>query len=53
MERPAAVEELVAEGLCRLFLKPGVNHYSHLVEELTKGGRLALILERDQVVLRI
>jgi hypothetical protein len=46
-ERPAAVEELVAEGLRRLFLKPGADHYSHLVEELTKGGRLALMLEKE------
>jgi hypothetical protein len=46
-EKPAAVEELVAEGLRRLFLKPGADHYSHLVEELTKGGRLALMLEKE------
>jgi hypothetical protein len=43
---PAAVEELVAEALRRLFLKPGADHYHSLVEELTKGGRLALELER-------
>ena len=46
-EKPTAVEELVAEGLRRLFLKPGADHYSHLVEELTKGGRLALMLEKE------
>ncbi len=44
-ERPAAVEELVAEAFRRLFLKPGVEHHSGLVEELAKGGRLALELE--------
>jgi hypothetical protein len=40
------VEELVAEGLRRLFLKPGADRYRGFVEELTKGGRLALMLER-------
>jgi len=30
VERPAAVEELVAEALRRLFLKPGADHYSRL-----------------------
>jgi hypothetical protein len=43
--RPAAVEELVAEALRRLFLKPGSDHYSRFVEELTKSGKLALMLE--------
>jgi hypothetical protein len=47
VERPMAVEEIVAEALRRLFLKPGADHYSHLVEELTKGGRLALMLEKE------
>jgi len=47
VERPVAVEELVAEALRRLFLKPGADHYSRFVEELTKGGRLALMLERE------
>jgi hypothetical protein len=42
VERPVAVEELVAEGLRRLFLKPGADRYSRFVEELTKGGKLAL-----------
>jgi hypothetical protein len=45
VERPAAVEELVAEALRRLFLKPGADHYRGFVEELTKGGKLALMLE--------
>ncbi len=47
VERPAAVEEMVAEALRRLFLKPGADHYRGFVEELTKGGRLALMFERD------
>jgi hypothetical protein len=37
-ERPAAVEELVAEALRRLFLKPGADHYHRFVEELTKAA---------------
>jgi hypothetical protein len=45
VERPAAVEELVAEALRRLFLKPGAGHYHSFVEELVKGGKLALELE--------
>jgi hypothetical protein len=45
VERPAAVEELVAEALHRLFLKPGADRYRGFVEELAKGGRLALMLE--------
>ena len=48
MERPAAVEELVAEALRRLFLKPGAEYYRGLVEELAKGGRLALELEKEK-----
>jgi hypothetical protein len=47
-ERPAAVEEMVAEVLRRLFLKPGADHYSRFVEELTKGGKLALGLEEEK-----
>jgi hypothetical protein len=47
-ERPVAVEELVAEGLRRLFLKPGAEYYSRLIEELTKGGKLALELEEKK-----
>ncbi|MCC6036538.1 MAG: PaRep2b protein, partial [Pyrobaculum sp.] len=46
--RPAAVEELVAEALRRLFLKPGADHLHGFVEELTKGGRLALELEEKK-----
>jgi hypothetical protein len=45
VERPAAVEELVAEALRRLFLKPGADHLHGFVEELTKSGKLALMLE--------
>jgi CHASE3 domain sensor protein len=48
--RPATVEEMVAETLRRLFLKPGVEHYSRFVEELTKGGRLTLMLEDKSVL---
>jgi hypothetical protein len=46
VERPAAVEELVAEALRRLFLKPGADRYRGFVEEPAKGDRLALMLER-------
>jgi hypothetical protein len=42
VERPAAVEEMVAEALRRLFLKPGADYYRGFVEELTKSGKLAL-----------
>jgi hypothetical protein len=45
--RSAAVEEMVADALRRLFLKPGANHYRGFVEELTKGGRLALMFEKE------
>ncbi len=44
--RPVAVEEMVAEALRCLFLKPGADHYRRFVEELKKGGKLALMLER-------
>jgi len=47
-ERRVAVEELVAEALRRLFLKPGADHHRGLVEELTKGGKLALELEEKK-----
>jgi len=47
VERPMAVEELVAEALRRLFLKPGADHYHSFVKELVKGGKLALMLERE------
>jgi hypothetical protein len=45
VERLAAMEEMVAEALRRLFLKPGADHYSRFVEELEKVSRLALELE--------
>jgi hypothetical protein len=47
VERPAAVEELVAEALRRLFLKPGADHNRDFVEELTEGGKLALMSDRE------
>ncbi len=47
VERPVVVGEAVAEALRRLFLKPGTDRYSRLVEELTKGGKLALMFERE------
>ncbi len=47
MERLAAVEELVAEDLRRLFLKPGADRHRSFVEELTKGGKLALMFDRE------
>ncbi len=46
-ERPAAVEEMAAEALRRLFLKPGAGHYSRFVEELKEGGKLALMFEKE------
>ena len=42
-----AVEEAIAEALRRLFLRPGADHHSSFVEELTKGGRLALMFDRE------
>jgi hypothetical protein len=45
VERPAAVEELMAEALRRLFLKPGADHYRDFVE-LLGSGKLALMLEK-------
>ena len=48
VEKPAAVEEMVAETLRRLFLKPGAEYYSRLIEELTKGSKLALELEEKK-----
>jgi len=48
VEKPAAVEEMVAEAFRRLFLKPGADHYRGFVEELAKGGRLALELEEKK-----
>jgi hypothetical protein len=48
VERPVAVEEMLAEAFRRLFLKPGADHYSRFVEELTKGGKLALMPEEAE-----
>jgi hypothetical protein len=48
VERPAAVEEMVAEALRLLFLKPGADYYRGFVEELTKVGKLALMLEEAE-----
>jgi len=45
--RPVAVEEMVAEALRRLFLKPSADHYHGFVEELARGGKLALMLEKE------
>jgi len=47
VERLAAVEELVAEALRRLFLKPGADHHRGFIEELEKGGKLALELKKE------
>ncbi|NAZ32890.1 MAG: hypothetical protein GU356_01125 [Pyrobaculum sp.] len=47
VERPVTVEEMVAEAFRRLFLKPGADHYSHFIEELTKGGKPALMPEGE------
>ncbi len=47
VERPAAVEELVAEALRRLFLKPGADRHRGFVEELANGGKLALMFDRE------
>ena len=45
VERPVAVEELVAEALRRLFLKPGADRYRDFVE-LLRSGKLALMPEK-------
>jgi hypothetical protein len=45
VERPAVLEEMVAEGLRRLFLKPGADRYRDFVE-LLRSGKLALMLEK-------
>jgi len=47
-EKPAAVEEMVAEAFRRLFLKPGADRHRGFVEELVKGGKLALELEEKK-----
>jgi hypothetical protein len=46
-ERPAVLEEMVAEALRRLFLKPGADHYRGFVE-LLGSGKLALMLEEAE-----
>jgi hypothetical protein len=46
VEKPVAVEELVAEALRRLVLKPGADYYRGFVEELARSGKLALMLEK-------
>jgi hypothetical protein len=48
VERPVAVEEMVAEAFRRLFLKPGADRYRGFVEELAKGGKLALELVEEK-----
>jgi hypothetical protein len=47
VERPASVEGMIAEAFRRLFLKPGRDHYRNFVDMLTKGGKLALELEKE------
>jgi len=47
VERPAEVGEMVAEAFRRLFLKPGADRYRGFVEELVKGGKLALMFEKE------
>jgi len=44
-EKPAAVEEMLAEAFRRLFLKPGADRYRGFVE-LLRSGKLALMLEK-------
>jgi len=44
VERPVAVEEMLAEALRRLFLKPGADYNRGLIE-LLGSGKLALMLE--------
>jgi hypothetical protein len=46
VERPAAVKELVAEAFRRLFLKPGADRHRGFIEELAKGDKLTLMLEK-------
>ncbi len=46
VERPAAVEEMVAEAFRRLFLKPDADHHSDFVE-LLGSGKLALELKKE------
>jgi hypothetical protein len=46
-ERRVAVEEMLAESIRRLFLKPGADHYRGFVE-LLGSGKLALELEEKK-----
>jgi len=46
-ERPAAVEELVAEALRCLFLKPGADYHSDFIK-LLGSGKLALELVEEK-----
>jgi hypothetical protein len=46
VKRSVTIEEMVAEALRRLFLKPGADHYSRSVE-LLGSGKLALMLEKE------
>jgi hypothetical protein len=48
VERPVAVEEMMAEALRRLLLKPGADRYRGFVEELKEGGKLTLELEEKK-----
>ncbi len=47
VEKPVTVEELVAEALRRVFLKPGADRHRGFVEELATGNRLALMFEKE------
>ena len=47
VERPAEVGEMVVETFRRLFLMPDADRYSRFVEELVKGGKLALMFEKE------
>ncbi len=46
-ERPAVLEEMVAEALRRLFLKPGADHYSDFIK-LLGSGKLVLELMEEK-----
>jgi tetratricopeptide (TPR) repeat protein len=48
VERPVAVEELVAEALRRIFLKPGADHHHSRFVELLGSGKLALMSEKTE-----
>jgi len=47
VERPVAVEELVAEAFRRLFLKPGADYHSDFIK-LLGSGKLALELVEEK-----